>query len=70
MLFPALLLNARSPLTGYLQHGFIHESLRMSDSVIARFPRIAPTETVRYKDHILPPGVNNPTQIDDWRNRT
>ncbi|OOO05330.1 cytochrome P450 [Aspergillus oryzae] len=38
-------------------HGVVYESLRISDSVIARFPRIAPTETLRYKDHILPPGT-------------
>lgn len=47
------------PLTGYLQNGVVYESLRIADSVIARFPRVAPTETLRYKDHILPPGVNN-----------
>ncbi|KAB8218345.1 cytochrome P450 [Aspergillus novoparasiticus] len=38
-------------------HGIVYESLRISDSVIARLPRIAPTETLRYKDHILPPGT-------------
>lgn len=53
-------------LTEYLQHGFVHESLRVADSVIARFPRIAPTETLQYKEHILPPGVNISPLIDCW----
>ncbi|PYI03028.1 benzoate 4-monooxygenase cytochrome P450 [Aspergillus sclerotiicarbonarius CBS 121057] len=35
----------------------INESLRLSYGIIMRLPRVAPTETLRYKDYAIPPGT-------------
>ncbi|RAK96671.1 cytochrome P450 [Aspergillus ibericus CBS 121593] len=35
----------------------LNESLRLSYGVIMRLPRVAPTETLRYKDYAIPPGT-------------
>ncbi|KAF7116903.1 hypothetical protein CNMCM5793_005533 [Aspergillus hiratsukae] len=35
----------------------INESLRLAYGVVTRLPRIAPTETLKYKDYAIPPGT-------------
>ncbi|RHZ67349.1 cytochrome P450 [Aspergillus thermomutatus] len=35
----------------------INESLRLSYGLVMRLPRIAPTETLKYKDYAIPPGT-------------
>ncbi|GKZ16483.1 hypothetical protein AbraIFM66951_000289 [Aspergillus brasiliensis] len=37
--------------------GVINESLRLSTGVSSRIPRVAPTEALVYKEHVIPPGV-------------
>ncbi|RFU73920.1 benzoate 4-monooxygenase cytochrome p450 [Trichoderma arundinaceum] len=36
---------------------FIYESLRLAYGVTGRLPRVAPTETLRYGDYVIPPGT-------------
>ncbi|PWY79270.1 cytochrome P450 [Aspergillus heteromorphus CBS 117.55] len=42
----------------------INESLRLSYGIIMRLPRVAPTETLQYKDYVLPPGT--PMSTSTW----
>ncbi|PYI01806.1 cytochrome P450 [Aspergillus sclerotiicarbonarius CBS 121057] len=36
--------------------GVVNETLRLSTGISSRIARIAPTETLVYKDHVIPPG--------------
>ncbi|GLA25618.1 hypothetical protein AnigIFM63326_002359 [Aspergillus niger] len=36
--------------------GVINESMRLSTGVSSRMPRVAPTEALVYKEHVIPPG--------------
>ncbi|KAJ5179641.1 cytochrome P450 [Penicillium capsulatum] len=38
-------------------NGAINEALRLANAAIIRLPRVAPDETLHYKDHVLPPGT-------------
>ncbi|KAL7796737.1 cytochrome P450 [Trichoderma ceciliae] len=38
-------------------NAFINESLRLAYGVTGRLPRVAPTETLTYKDYAIPPGT-------------
>lgn len=42
--------------------GTVYESLRCSTGISSRSPRIAPTETLVYKDYQIPPGVSLTSQ--------
>ncbi|PYH72891.1 cytochrome P450 [Aspergillus vadensis CBS 113365] len=42
----------------------VNESLRLSYGLIMRLPRVAPTETLKYKDYVLPPGT--PMSTSTW----
>lgn len=46
----------RSVLTIF-QTAVINEVLRISDVAIMRLPRVAPTESLKYQDLVIPPGV-------------
>lgn len=39
------------------QTGVIREGLRLSHGVTTRLPRVAPMESLRYKNWVIPPGV-------------
>jgi hypothetical protein len=43
-----------------MQNAVINEALRLSYGAVIRLPRIAPTETLKYKDYAIPPGVSCP----------
>ena len=38
----------------------ISEALRVATPVVGRLPRIAPDETLTYKEYTIPPGVRYP----------
>lgn len=40
------------------RQGFFLETLRISTGVASRSARVAPTETLIYKDYVIPPGVS------------
>lgn len=46
-------------LTAYRQNAFINEILRLAYGITARLPRVAPTETLQYKEYAIPPGVSD-----------
>ncbi|KAM4064970.1 cytochrome p450 [Hirsutella rhossiliensis] len=37
--------------------GVVNESLRLSYALVGRLPRVAPTESLTYKDYVIPPGT-------------
>jgi cytochrome P450 len=43
----------------------IKESLRLSALLVSRLPLVAPTETLRYKSHAIPPGTEISMSIPD-----
>lgn len=44
-----------------IQAGVVLETLRLSTGIASRSPRIAPTETLVYKDYTIAPGVSGPS---------
>lgn len=38
-------------------NGVVHEALRLGDAATLRSPRVAPIESLQYKDLVIPPGV-------------
>jgi hypothetical protein len=40
-----------------LQTGTVYESLRLGGFLTLRSARVAPTETLTYNGHVIPPGV-------------
>ena len=45
------------------QTAVINEGIRLMYGVTTRLPRVAPTEALRYKDWVIPPGVSNANPV-------
>ncbi|GKZ17308.1 hypothetical protein AbraIFM66951_005949 [Aspergillus brasiliensis] len=39
--------------------GVVNEALRLSYGLLIRLPRVAPCETLRYREYVIPPGVSS-----------
>ena len=60
ILFPLKGSEADAP----TQTAVINEGLRLMYGVTTRLPRVAPTEALKYKDWVIPPGVSNAHPVD------